>query len=85
MELNRWKGMGKIEINEEFCKGCALCVNFCPQKLIRIGDHVSKKGYHPAEFCDPQGKCSGCTLCALICPDAAITVYREKKTVGEKK
>jgi 2-oxoglutarate ferredoxin oxidoreductase subunit delta len=77
--------MGKIEISEEFCKGCALCVNFCPQKLIRIANHVSKKGYHPAEFFGAQGKCSGCTLCALICPDAAITVYREKKMVGEKK
>jgi 2-oxoglutarate ferredoxin oxidoreductase subunit delta len=77
--------MGKIEIDEKFCKGCTLCINFCPQKCIRVAEHVSKQGYHPAEFYDPQGKCSGCTLCALVCPDAAITVYREKKTVGEKK
>lgn len=77
--------MGRIEIDEEYCKGCTLCANFCPLKLIRTANHVSKKGYHPAEFHDPQGKCSGCTLCALICPDAAITVHREKKTVGEKK
>jgi 2-oxoglutarate ferredoxin oxidoreductase subunit delta len=72
--------MGKIEISEEFCKGCTLCINVCPLKLIRAAAHVSKNGYHPAEFCDTQDKCSGCTLCALICPDAAITVYREKKT-----
>lgn len=77
--------MGKIEINEEFCKGCTLCISVCPLKLIRIANHVSKKGYHPAEFCDPQGKCTGCTLCALMCPDAAITVYRERKVGGEKK
>lgn len=77
--------MGKIEANEEFCKGCALCVNVCPQKLIRIAKHVSKNGYHPAEFYDPEGKCSGCTLCAIICPDAAITVYRESKASVTKK
>lgn len=77
--------MGKIEINEEFCKGCAFCTAVCPQKLIQIAKNVSKKGYHPAAFNDPQGKCSGCALCALMCPDVAITVYREKKAVGEKK
>ncbi|MCJ7424222.1 ferredoxin family protein [Candidatus Bathyarchaeota archaeon] len=77
--------MGKIRIDEEFCKGCMLCVNFCPQKLIQVSNHVSKKGYHPAEFSDPQSKCSGCTLCALVCPDAAITVYKERKTDVVKK
>jgi len=74
-------GMGKIEVTEEFCKGCGLCVNACPQKLIRVSNRVSKKGYHPAEFADLQSVCSGCTLCALVCPDVAITVYREKKKV----
>jgi 2-oxoglutarate ferredoxin oxidoreductase subunit delta len=74
-------GMGKIEVNEEFCKGCGLCVNACPQKLIRVSNRVSKKGYHPAEFVGSLNKCSGCTLCALVCPDVAITVYREKKKV----
>jgi 2-oxoglutarate ferredoxin oxidoreductase subunit delta len=77
--------MGRIVIDEEYCKGCGLCINFCPQKAIRVSNSVSKKGYHPAEFSDPNEKCSGCALCALMCPDAAITVYRAKKTVGEKK
>jgi 2-oxoglutarate ferredoxin oxidoreductase subunit delta len=77
--------MAKIIINEEYCKGCTLCVNFCPQKTIQIANSISKSGYHPAEFSDPQGKCTGCTLCALMCPDAAITVYKEKNVVGEKK
>jgi 2-oxoglutarate ferredoxin oxidoreductase subunit delta len=79
------KWMGKIVIDEEYCKGCALCIGFCPQKVIRTANSVSKKGYRPAEFVDPSGKCTGCTLCALMCPDAAITVYKDKKSVGEKK
>jgi 2-oxoglutarate ferredoxin oxidoreductase subunit delta len=77
--------MAKIIINEEYCKGCTLCVNFCPQKVIRTAGSISKSGYHLAEFLDPEGKCTGCTLCALMCPDAAITVYREKKMVGARK
>jgi len=76
--------MGKIAVNEEYCKGCALCLSFCPQKTIRIAHSVSKKGYYPAEFSDPDGKCTGCALCAMMCPEAAITVYRAKKLVSEK-
>ena len=71
--------MGKIVVNEDFCKGCMLCVSACPQHLIRTAGHVSKTSYHPAEANDPEGKCTGCCLCALVCPDAAIHVYREKK------
>jgi 2-oxoglutarate ferredoxin oxidoreductase subunit delta len=77
--------MGKIVIDEEYCKGCGLCISFCPRKAIRVSNSVSKNGYHPAEFLDPGGECTGCALCALMCPDAAITVSRAKKTVGEKK
>jgi 2-oxoglutarate ferredoxin oxidoreductase subunit delta len=43
---------------------------------------VNPKGYHSAEFIDPEGKCTGCTLCALTCPDVAIEVYK-KKTGGK--
>lgn len=71
--------MGKIIVNEKFCKGCALCVENCPQHFIRISKRITPEGYHPAEFVDPEEKCTGCTLCALICPDAAIEVYRQKK------
>jgi 2-oxoglutarate ferredoxin oxidoreductase subunit delta len=75
--------MGKVVINEEFCKGCALCINACPQHLLQTAKHVSKTSYRPAEYVGSEGKCTGCGLCALMCPDAAIQVYREKKT-GEK-
>jgi len=73
------------QVIEDFCKGCGLCVTTCPLQLIKIANHISKKGYFPAEFVDPEGKCTGCTLCAITCPDVAIEVYREKKkTRGEK-
>jgi len=77
--------MGKVVIDESFCKGCTLCINVCPQHLLKTAKHVSKTSYHPAEYVDPEGKCTGCGLCALVCPDAAIQVYREKKIGGKGK
>jgi len=76
------QAMARIIIDEGYCKGCLLCMSFCPLKAIRTSTSISKKGYHPVEFCDPDGKCTGCTLCALMCPEAAITVYREKRSIG---
>jgi len=72
--------VGKIIINKELCKGCALCVSACPQKLIVLAEEINSKGYHPAELVVPKGVCSGFTLCALTCPEVAIEVFREEKT-----
>lgn len=68
--------MAFAKIDEEICKGCALCVNSCPKKIIRISDEtINSKGYYVAEVFDKE-KCTGCTSCALVCPDVAITVER---------
>ncbi|KON31033.1 hypothetical protein AC482_02190 [miscellaneous Crenarchaeota group-15 archaeon DG-45] len=69
--------MARIVVNEEFCKGCKLCVEACPHRLIVETERLNDAGYHPVEFCDDEGKCTGCALCALMCPDCAIEVYRE--------
>ena len=66
---------GSIFVNELYCKGCELCVSACPQHVIGMADHLTPKGYHPAELIG-EG-CTGCVICAIVCPDAAITVYRE--------
>lgn len=76
---------GRIEIDEERCKGCGLCITVCPKKQIEISDSLNTKGYYPARFRekdvkDPDViKCTGCALCAVTCPDVAIEVYREEK------
>jgi 2-oxoglutarate ferredoxin oxidoreductase subunit delta len=66
---------GKIVINQEICKGCELCISFCPKKLITLSDKLNGNGYTPALFKD-GGECTGCTSCALVCPEVAIEVYR---------
>ena len=67
--------MGSIAINKERCKGCELCVHFCPKNLIYMSDEFNGKGHHPCAFKD-TGECTGCTICAMMCPDVAIEVYR---------
>ncbi len=66
----------KVIINQEFCKGCGLCVNICPKKILTIEDGFNSKGYYPATIFDEE-KCIACGFCAQVCPDVAISVYRE--------
>lgn len=69
---------GSISIDQERCKGCTLCLGFCPQHVIAMSNEViNAKGYHPAALVDPTNKCTGCAICALVCPDVCITVFRE--------
>lgn len=57
------------------CKGCELCRDACPQKLIVMADTFNRKGYHPAT-CRDEDQCSGCALCARTCPDVVIAIYK---------
>ena len=68
--------MAKITVNEEYCKGCEMCVIVCPTKLMELSaERMNSRGYHPAMVSDVE-KCTGCTACAMMCPDIAITVER---------
>ncbi len=71
---------GKIIIDTERCKGCGLCVVFCPKGCIVISKCSNKKGFFPAETNNTG--CTGCAICALVCPDAAIKVLRDDKIVS---
>ncbi|HOJ89038.1 MAG TPA: ferredoxin family protein [Pseudothermotoga sp.] len=70
-----------IEIDVERCKGCGLCINACPQRIIRFSDKFNSKGYHPAEQYDPDEKCPGCGFCYMMCPDTCITVFKAVQPV----
>ena len=68
--------MPRIIVSELYCKGCGLCVEVCPQKIIELDpEKLTSKGYHPAMLTD-ESQCTACTFCALICPEVAITVER---------
>ncbi|OGQ01627.1 MAG: tungsten formylmethanofuran dehydrogenase [Deltaproteobacteria bacterium RBG_19FT_COMBO_52_11] len=67
--------MGKIVVNRERCKACALCTLSCPKKLIVFSKEPNTQGFYPAEP-STDNDCNGCALCAESCPDVAIEVWR---------
>lgn len=68
--------MAKVEFDDDRCKGCGLCIDVCPRKIIELRlDRLNNKGFHPAGV-DEMDKCIGCTFCATICPDNVIEVYK---------
>ena len=67
--------MPKITINKDKCKGCLLCINFCPKGLITVSGKLNKRGVKNVEFKEAQ-ECLGCAMCAIICPDCCIEVYK---------
>jgi 2-oxoglutarate ferredoxin oxidoreductase subunit delta len=71
--------MDLCQINERICKGCELCVKFCPQQALEMAKGRNAAGFHPAYLAHPD-LCNGCALCAEMCPEAGIVVYRRQKT-----
>jgi 2-oxoglutarate ferredoxin oxidoreductase subunit delta len=57
----------EIVINKEWCKGCGICVHFCPKKVLNI-DKAGKP------FVVSLDQCIGCRLCEQRCPDLAIEI-----------
>ena len=67
---------GEVYVVEERCKGCGLCIAFCPKHVLVQSDRINEKGYHPPELVErpPTDICIGCGMCERICPDFAIFV-----------
>ncbi|MDD3192148.1 MAG: 4Fe-4S binding protein [Bacilli bacterium] len=67
---------GKIYFDYEHCKGCMLCVHYCPTKILELDKtRINKQGYPTITVTNPD-KCIGCAFCAIMCPDSVITVER---------
>jgi len=65
----------KLKFSPDRCKGCGLCVHFCPRGIIRMSDGINKLGHHPAEVED-ETECNSCATCARVCPDLVIEVFK---------
>ena len=66
-----------LTFREDYCKGCSLCVDVCPKKILVLdAGRVNAKGYNPIS-CADEGACVSCGICAVICPDSVIKVVRK--------
>ncbi|MGF7057051.1 4Fe-4S binding protein [Brassicibacter mesophilus] len=54
----------KLTLNVEWCKGCGICVEFCPKKVLELKDGKVK--------IRDIDSCIKCGQCELRCPDYAI-------------
>lgn len=68
--------MKKLIFDEKYCKGCGLCVNACPKKILTISKRLNAMGYAVAE-CIDESQCISCAFCATMCPDCVIEVHKE--------
>jgi Formate hydrogenlyase subunit 6/NADH:ubiquinone oxidoreductase 23 kD subunit (chain I) len=72
---------GLVTIDVEVCKGCELCIDACPPRVLSMGTPVNHLGYRYPELADG---CTGCAACQLICPDFVFEVFRAPRTASGK-
>ena len=58
-----------LKIYTERCKGCGICVEFCPKKVLAVSE-IEKVEIVAEE------ECIKCGFCELRCPDYAIMVQK---------
>ncbi len=61
------KKLPRIEISERLCKGCSICVDFCPTNVLEMRGTIAAV--------KDLSACTRCQLCDLRCPDFAIQVF----------
>ena len=58
---------GHVTVFPNWCKGCGLCVEFCPADVLEQGPDGRVTVAHPE-------RCTACRWCERHCPDFAIFV-----------
>ncbi len=61
------KGKTKVTVYPDWCKGCGICVAFCPAKVLELGPDGKAKAVREED-------CVNCGFCELHCPDFAVSV-----------
>ena len=65
----------EIRIHESWCKGCEICVQFCPKEVLAMKDGKA--------WVANLESCTACGLCELYCPDFAIEVLVLEESTKE--
>jgi 2-oxoglutarate ferredoxin oxidoreductase subunit delta len=69
------KDRGKLRVDMDECKGCSLCAEACPPKVISLSERLNHYGYRTATYAGSG--CTGCGICFMVCPEpGAITILK---------
>jgi 2-oxoglutarate ferredoxin oxidoreductase subunit delta len=66
-EARRHRAPGRRYIYKRWCKGCGICVAFCPEHVFALGEDGRATPANPEA-------CTNCQICDRLCPDFAITL-----------
>jgi 2-oxoglutarate ferredoxin oxidoreductase subunit delta len=69
------KRKASVEVNEAWCKGCRICVEFCPKDVFEMQGLKA--------VVKDQEACILCHQCEMLCPDFAIEVHEITDDSGE--
>ena len=58
---------GQVKVFGNWCKGCGLCIAFCPRNVFVAGADGHPLAVYPE-------RCTACMWCVEHCPDFAISV-----------
>jgi len=64
---------GQVYLIPERCKGCELCIHYCPRQVLVVSQEANAKGYHYPDIAPgKEDACVHCDFCTLVCPEFAI-------------
>lgn len=64
---------GQVFLIASRCKGCGICIRFCPRHVLCESSETNGRGYHVPEIAPGmEDGCVHCQFCSLVCPDFAI-------------
>lgn len=65
-----------VNIDPKLCKSCEICVEICPNDVLKLSSERNEKGYNVCQVINTED-CIKCRQCEINCPDLAISVTEE--------
>jgi 2-oxoglutarate ferredoxin oxidoreductase subunit delta len=70
------KRLRELRINRDWCKGCGICIAFCPKNVLELDSEDKAVAVRSED-------CICCGLCELRCPDLVIEVLTDQENKDE--